>query len=243
MGSNIGRRCLAEFTGTFGIVAAPVLLSGAAGLEGADASLAAAAWVSGLSVLAMIAAFGRLSGAHFNPAVTLAFASARRFPWRYVPHYVSAQLLGAVLAGGVGVLIFGAGYGVHLPGVAASKAVCIEALLSFFLMVVIISVATDQRVDGATPAIAIGLTVVLDVWIGGAVTGGSMNPARSLGPAVFARGPALAGYWIYLIGPIIGAVAAAWIVEALRGDFEYGQGSPNDLCAARPHLEQEHRAY
>jgi MIP family channel proteins len=228
----MGRRCLAEAVGTFGIVIAPVALSGASSLDGADGGLAAAAWVSGLSVLAMIYALGHLSAAHFNPAVTVAFASAGRFPWRFVPHYLGAQVAGAVVAGGVGALLFGAGHGTHVPSVGVPTAIGIEALLSFLLMLVIISVATDRRVNGAIPGLAIGLMVVLDVWIGGAATGGSMNPARSLGPAVFAGGAALSGYWVYVVGPVIGTVLAARLYEAMRGGVEHAQGAPNDLFAA-----------
>lgn len=236
---SIGRRCLAEFVGTFAIVFAPVFLSAAAKVagSGADSSLAAASWVSGLIVLTMIYALGHISAAHFNPAVTLGFASAGRFPWRFVPHYWAAQILGGVSAAGLTLLLLGQGAhnaGTHIPSTAISplQAVGIEAVLTFFLMLVIISVATDRRVNGAIPGIAIGLIVVVDVWMGGALTGGSMNPARSLGPALFAGGPALTHYWIYILGPIVGAVVAAQLYEAMRGGLEHGQGAPNDLYAA-----------
>jgi glycerol uptake facilitator-like aquaporin len=107
-----------------------------------------------------------------------------------------------------------------------------EALLTFFLMLVIISVATDKRVNGAVPGLAIGLTVVLDVMIGGPVSGGSMNPARSLGPALFAHDGALGAVWIYFVGPLLGATAASLVYEAIRGGSEHAQGAPNDLFAA-----------
>jgi MIP family channel proteins len=223
---------LAEAVGTFGIVVAPVTLSASGGHPGGDGSLMAAAWVSGLAVQAMIYALGHISAAHFNPAVTLGFAAAGRFPWRYVLPYCVCQWLGGIAAAAMVALLYGPGHGAHVPGVPAGTAAGTEVLLTFLLMLVIISVATDRRVNGAVPGLAIGLTVVIDVLIGGPLTGGSMNPARSLGPALFAGGPALASYWVYLVGPPVGAVLAARLYEALRGGEEHAQGAPNDLSLA-----------
>ncbi len=237
--NTMPRRYLAEGIGTFGIVFAPVALSGGRHLAGGDGSLMAAAWVSGLAVLAMIYALGHISAAHFNPAVTLGFAAAGRFPWRYVLPYVAAQLLGAIAAAGVAALLLGAGHGTHVPAVSSPHAVVVEAVLTFFLMLVIIAVATDKRANGAVPGLAIGFTVVLDVLIGGPLTGGSMNPARSLGPALFAGGAALYHVWIYAVGPSIGAVAAAKLYEALRGGEEHAQGAPNDLYEALDDIERQ----
>src|SRR5580692_7012608 len=107
------RRYTAEFIGTFGIVFAPVALSASGIFPGADASLMAAAWVSGLAVLAMIYALGHISAAHFNPAVTTGFAVAGRFPWRYVPGYWLAQIGGGIAAAGTAGLLFGLGHGTH----------------------------------------------------------------------------------------------------------------------------------
>ena len=234
------RRYLAEFIGTFGIVFAPVALSGTAQFHGSDAGLMAAAWVSGLAVLAMIYALGHISAAHFNPAVTLGFAAAGRFPRRYVLPYAAAQIAGAAAAAGLAALLFGAGHGTHIPAVSWPRAVTTEAVLTFFLMLVIIAVATDTRANGAVPGLAIGLTVVFDVLIGGPVTGGSMNPARSLGPALFAGGgPALTHLWIYVVGPITGALIAAKLYEALRGGEEHAQSAPNDLAEALAEIKQE----
>lgn len=226
------RRYLAELVGTFGIVFAPVALSGTSALHGGDPSLAAAAWVSGLAVLAMIYALGHISAAHFNPAVTVGFAAAGRFPWRYVAPYVGAQLTGGILAAALVAALFGPGHGTHIPTVPAGTAVSTEAALTFLLMLVIISVATDKRANGAVPGLAIGLVVVVDVFIGGPATGGSMNPARSLGPDLFAAAAAMPTYWVYVVGPVLGAVAAARLYEALRGGEEHAQGAPNDLALA-----------
>lgn len=242
MDEMMRRRYLAEFVGTFGIVFAPVALSGTGHLAGGDGGLMAAAWVSGLSVLAMIYALGHISAAHFNPAVTLGFASAGRFPWRYVLPYWLSQFGGAVLAAGVAALFFGAGHGAHVPGTeSVSRSVGTEIVLTFFLMLVIIAVATDRRANGAVPGLAIGLTVVFDVLIGGPVTGGSMNPARSFGPALFAHGAALSHYWIYVVGPCAGAVVAARLYEHIRGGEEHAKGAPNDLYEALKQIDESAR--
>ena len=233
------RRCLAEFVGTFGIVFAPVALSATGHFHSGDPGLTAAAWVSGLSVLAMIYALGHICAAHFNPAVTLGFAAARRFPWRYVLPYWLSQVSGAICAAGWVTLLFGAGHGTHIPTVTWPRAVILEATLTFFLMLVIIAVATDRRVHGAVPGLAIGLTVVFDVLIGGPITGGSMNPARSLGPALFAGGTALTHFWIYVAGPMLGAVCAARLYEVLRGGEQHAKNAPNDLGAALAEIEME----
>lgn len=240
MTGRMWRRYAAEFVGTFGIVAAPVALSATGKFSGGDTGLMAAAWVSGLAVLAMIYTFGPISAAHFNPAVTLGFAAAGRFPWRYVLPYWLAQFCGGIAAAGAVALLFGGGHGAHVPAAGPlTRAVGMEVLLTFFLMLVIIAVATDRRVSGTIPAIAIGLTVVFDVLIGGPVTGGSMNPARSLGPALFAGGVALANYWIYVVGPIVGAIVAARLYEALRLQPEHAQGAPNDLYEALQEIQHE----
>lgn len=220
------RRYLAEAVGTFGITFAPVAWSAAGG----EGGLMAAAWVSGLTVFAMIAALGPICAAHFNPAVTLAFAAAGRFPWRFVGTYVAAQIIGAVMAAALAALLFGVvGAGSHAPatGVSPLRAFGVEAALSFLLMPVIIAVATDTRVSAPVPPLAIGLVVVAGVLIGGPVTGGSMNPARSLGPALFAEGVALASWWVYLAGPALGALLASLLYErALRPHHEYACSAP-----------------
>ena len=243
MNNAMMRRYGAEFVGTFGIVFAPVALSGAAHFPGAAGDLAAAAWVSGLAVLAMVYALGPISAAHFNPAVTLGFAVAGRFPWRFVLPYWATQFGGGIAAAAMAALLFGRGHGVHIPAPGPlSRAVGVEAVLTFLLMLVIIAVATDKRVNDAVPGLAIGLTVVFDVLIGGAVTGGSMNPARSLGPALFGSSAALSNYWVYVVGPALGAALGARLYEALRGSEQHAQGAPNDLYQALAEIEQQAEA-
>jgi len=234
------RRYVAEFVGTFGIVFAPVALSATGAFSGGDAGLMAASWVSGLAVLAMIYALGHISAAHFNPAVTFGFAVAGRFPWRYVVPYGLAQFAGGMVAAGAVAALFGAGHGVHIPAPGPLvRAVAVEAILTFFLMLVIIAVATDKRANGAVPGLAIGLTVVFDVLIGGPITGGSMNPARTLGPALFGGPAALGACWIYFVGPALGAVIAALLYERLRGGEQHAQSAPNDLYEALREIEAQ----
>lgn len=202
---------LAEALGTFGIVFAPVALSASGKLPGGDGSLAAAAWASGLSVSAMIVAFGRLSGAHFNPAVSLALALLGRFPQKQLPSYALAQVLGGTLAAGVAALVFGVGqHGTHVPAASASlvAAVALEAVLTCLLLLLILELATAERPTPPLAPLVIGLWVVALVWIGGPLTGGSMNPARSLGPALISGGAALTHVWVYVLGPSLGALLA-----------------------------------
>ncbi|MBC8104153.1 MAG: aquaporin, partial [Cytophagales bacterium] len=154
-----------------------------------------------------------------------------RFPRSQVLPYILAQLTGGIAAAAVVALLFGPGFGAHIPaGEDALRAVGIETLLTFLLMLVIMAVATDRRVGGTIPGLAIGLTVVLDVLIGGPVSGGSMNPARSLGPALFAGGAALSNYWIYIVGPVLGAISAARLFEAMRLDLQSAKNAPDSLA-------------
>ncbi|HLO99553.1 MAG TPA: MIP/aquaporin family protein [Fimbriimonas sp.] len=227
-GPKVFRRYLAEFLGTLMIVLPPVLLASSGRLQGGDPSLLAAALISGLPVLAMIYTLGSISAAHFNPAVTIAFALAKRFPWKYTPQYIVAQLLGGIAAAAIGYLIFGSGAGAHIPAdtTAVVRNISTEVVLTFHLMIVIMGVATDKRVSGTVPGLAIGLTVVVCVLIGGPITGGSMNPARSFGPALFVPG-ALTSYWIYLVGPCIGAALAAVTFESIRLESAHAKGAPD----------------
>jgi MIP family channel proteins len=172
--------------------------------------------VFGLIVAVMIYAVGHISGAHFNPAVTLAFAVARHFPFEEVLAYWTAQFVGAFSALSIlkMILPIGKSYGATVPSVAVLQALSWEIILTFFLMFVIVAVATDTRAVGTMAGAAIGGTVMLLAWVGGPITGASMNPARSLAPAVFEG--QLGVMWIYIIGPCLGAVVAALLYEAIR---------------------------
>ena len=224
------RRYAAEFVGTLMIVFMPVALGATGSMPGGAAGLVPAAWVSGLVVLAMVSALGPVSAAHFNPAVTLAFASAGRFPWCRVPGYLLAQFTGGVVAALLSSLVFGRGTGAHVPAAGmVGQAFAVEVVISFALMLVIMAVATDNRVSSPAPALAIGLVVVVGVLIAGPVSGGSMNPARSLGPALLAGGPALTAVWLYLTAPVVGAIAAALAYERLRVHASSAQSAPADM--------------
>lgn len=166
-------------------------------------------------VLAMVIALGRLSGAHINPAVTVAFWSVRRFPGREVLPYVGAQCTGAVAAALVLRIVLGTigESGATLPHVGIGRSLLVEWLFSFVLMLVIMAVATDDRVADSGAAIAVGLTVGFCALLG-PLTGSSMNPARSLGPALV--GGHWEAHWLYWVAPITGMIAAARLYEFLR---------------------------
>ena len=170
-----------------------------------------------LVIMEMVYARGHLSGAHINPAISIAFSATRHFPLRDAALYVPSQLAGAV-AGALLLRIVWQGtpadLGATVPSVGAGSALVYEAMMTAFLMFVIMAVATDMRAVGAA-AIAIGGTVALDSLFGGGVTGASMNPARSFGPALVAG--EWTEFWIYVVGPVMGAFAGAVAYERARG--------------------------
>lgn len=218
------RRALAEALAAFALVFAGC---GAVVADSRPDAALGAVGVSltfGLVIMAMIYATGHLSGAHINPAVTLAFAVTRHFPSRDVVAYVTAQLAGAALAGLALLAAWPerpADLGATVPSVALAPALAYETVLTAILMFVIMAVATDTRAVGAGAAIAIGGTVALDALFGGAVTGASMNPARSFGPAL-ASGQ-WQGWWVYLAGPVVGAVLGALGYQLVRGPGAAGR--------------------
>jgi MIP family channel proteins len=185
--------------------------------------------VFGLVIMAMIYAGGHLSGAHYNPSVTVAFTLARHFPLRDALAYIAAQFAGATAAG---LLLLSAWpskpalLGTTLPSVATGAAFGYEVVLTAFLMFVITAVATDTRAVGAAAAIAIGGTVALDALFGGPITGASMNPARSFGPAL-ASGT-WHDLWIYLVAPLVGAAIGVFAYEVVRGtSLSHPEPSPD----------------
>jgi len=172
----------------------------------------------GLVIMAMIYAVGHISGAHFNPAVTFAFALSRHFPWPRLLGYWAAQLLGAL--GAAALLRASLGHIAHvgatLPSGSQGQSFLWELVLTFFLMFVIMAVATDTRAVGEAAAIAIGGTVGLDAMFGGPISGASMNPARSIGPALVSGD--LHALWLYVLAPLAGATLAALAYQFVRGD-------------------------
>jgi len=172
----------------------------------------------GLVIMAMIYAVGHISGAHFNPAVTFAFSVSRHFPWPRAGFYWIAQLAGALTAAAIlrGSLGHIAHAGATLPSGSQGQSFLWELVMTFFLMFVIMAVATDTRAVGEAAAIAIGGTVGLDAMFGGPISGASMNPARSTGPALVSGN--LHALWLYIVAPICGAALAALAYQFVRGE-------------------------
>lgn len=216
MPKNLLNKVIAECIGTFALVFAGCGAIMVHGIDPAAVPLHAIPLAFGLVIMVMIYALGHISGAHFNPAVTLAFAMIGRFKWSEVLPYWLGQCAGAIAA----MVVLSSSFqepltlGVTTPHVAIEIAVFWEVLLTFILMFVIISVATDSRAVGMMAGAAIGGTVMLDALIGGPVTGASMNPARSLAPAIVSGD--LAHLWIYLVAPPLGAIIAAFTYEKIR---------------------------
>jgi MIP family channel proteins len=208
------QKCLAEFIGTYALVffgCGSIMAAERLGLPGF-----AIPSIFGAVVAVMIYTVGHISGAHFNPAVTLAFAITRHFPLRQVIPYWLAQLLGgiAAMAALAYMMPIGQSYGATVPSIGVGMAFAWETILSFFLMLVIIAVATDTRAEGMMAGIAIGTVVALCAYLGGPLTGASMNPARSLAPALFQH--TLGSLWIYLSAPFLGATLGALAYQLMR---------------------------
>jgi aquaporin NIP len=215
---DLVRRASAEGLAAFALVFAGCGAAVAATRSGDPAGTVAVALTFGLVVMVMVYATGHLSGAHLNPAVTLAFTLSRHFPARDALAYVAAQLTGATAGALLLLAVWSdrpAALGATVPSVAAGSALVYELVMTAFLMFVIMAVATDTRAVGAAAAIAIGGTVGLDALFGGPVTGASMNPARSLGPAIAAG--EWQDFWVYVAGPLLGAAAGAGAYQLVRG--------------------------
>lgn len=201
-------RFLAEFLGTFALVFAGTGAIVVNASSGGVIGHAGIALTFGLVVLAMIYTFGDVSGAHFNPAVTLAFAASGRFAVREVPFYLLAQVSGALTASGLLRLLFpeNAGLGATLPAGSAMQSFVFEVILTLILMIVILGVSTGAKEKGITAGIAVGSVIALEAMFAGPVCGASMNPARSLAPALVSG--QLEHLWIYLAAPVLGALLA-----------------------------------
>jgi len=206
------RAHVAEFIGTLALV-----FFGCGAVAVGQLPPVGVALAFGLVIAVMIYALGHVSGAHFNPAVSIGFALGRHFPWPRVATYAVAQVAGAVCGALLLRATLGASapLGVTQPAGTDVQALVWEALLTFVLMLVITAVATDTRAVDEAAALAIGGAVTLGALVGGPVTGASMNPARSIGPALVAGD--LGSLWVYLVGPVVGAAGAALVYRYLRG--------------------------
>jgi aquaporin NIP len=229
------RALVAEAIGTFALVFA------GAGAIMVDAKTHALGHVGvafsfGLVIMVMIYAVGHISGAHFNAAVTFAFALSRHFPWSRALGYWSAQFVGAVTAAAIlrGSLGNIAHVGATLPAGSQGQSFLWELVMSFFLMFVILAVATDTRAVGEAAAIAIGGTIGLDAMFGGPISGASMNPMRSLGPALVSGD--LHALWLYILAPIAGTSLGALAYQFVRGE----PTRPGELVIEEPEPYTEH---
>jgi aquaporin Z len=222
------RALTAEVLGTFLLVFAGTGAVVVNEVHAGSVSHVGVALTFGLVVLALVYALGDVSGAHLNPAVTLGFCLAGRFPKRRVVGYILAQTAGAVLASlALRLLFLGeeTGMGVTLPAGPAARSFAFEVLLTFFLMLVILAVSTGSKEKGLMAGVAVGAVIALEALFAGPVCGASMNPARSLGPAVISG--RLAELWIYLTAPVLGAGLAvpAWLAV---------HGCPSDPTTKEP---------
>ncbi|WP_298539263.1 MIP family channel protein [uncultured Aquimarina sp.] len=212
------RKYISEIIGTFSMVFCGTGAMTINEITGGDVSHVGIAVTWGLIVMAMIYAFGDISGAHFNPAVTIAFAYAKKFEWKEVPKYIAAQFIGAIAASSILLFLFPESefLGGTLPSFDDLRAFILELLLTYFLMLVIINVSTGSKEVGMMAGIAIGGVVLLEAMFAGPMTNASMNPARSLGPAL------LSGHWehqwLYMIAPIIGAILAVMTCKLIKAD-------------------------
>ena len=225
IGSNVLPAAVAELIGTFILVYTGTAVVVAAVLErpitGLPYDSLAIPLAFGLVLVALVAALGHVSGAHLNPAITLGLAVTRKFPWNFVPAYIGAQLLGAILAAFATWITFGAEARNQVglaspatgPGVGFLQAVLVEIFITFILVFVVISVATDDRAPAGVAPIAVGSALAAAIFIGGPTTGAAVNPARALGPIIVAW-----NNWdvalIYIIGPIIGGILAAVLYDS-----------------------------
>jgi aquaporin Z len=208
---------LAELIGTFALVFAGTGAIVINAVSGGAITHVGIALTFGLIVLAMIYTFGDVSGAHLNPAVTLAFAAAGRFDWRDVPGYVAAQAAGAFAASGLLRFLFPTHptLGATLPAGLALQSFILEVVLTALLMLVILNVSTGAKEKGITAGLVIGAVIALEAMFAGPICGASMNPVRSLAPAVISGH--LEQLWVYLTAPTLGALLMVPLSPLLRG--------------------------
>ncbi|MFT5959561.1 MAG: aquaporin NIP [Polaribacter sp.] len=212
------KKYISEFIGTFSMIFCGTGAMTVNEVTGGEVTHVGIAITWGLIVMAMIYAFGETSGAHFNPAVTVAFAFAKKFAWKEVPKYITAQILGAFAASLVLWFLFPTSetLGATIPTVDVWRAFVLELLLTFFLMVVIINVSTGSKEMGIIAGIAIGGVVLLEAMFAGPITNASMNPARSIAPNIVSGN--IEGLWLYILAPIIGAILAVVSCRLIKED-------------------------
>jgi MIP family channel proteins len=212
---------VAELLGTFLLVLVGTSVASTSVLHSGTYTAGFVGLAFGLALTALVAGLGHVSGCHVNPAVTVGLAVAGKFPWRFVPAYVGAQLAGAVLAS---LTVWGSygdvardramlGAAAPGPGVGVWSALLVEVVITFLLVFVVCSVATDERVPKAVAPVAVGFALAAAVYVGVPVTGGAVNPARAFGPFL------VSGQFpmplVYLVGPLVGGVLGALVYDRL----------------------------
>ncbi|KOM44660.1 hypothetical protein LR48_Vigan05g226500 [Vigna angularis] len=212
----LARKVGAEFIGTFILMFAATAAAIVNQKTNGSETLIGCAATTGLAVMIVILATGHISGAHLNPAVPLSFAALKHFPWKHVPMYIGAQVLASICAAFAlkGVYHPFMSGGVTVPSGGYGQSFALEFIIAFNLMFVVTAVATDTRAVGELAGIAVGATVMLNILIAGPVSGGSMNPVRTLGPAIAANN--YKAIWVYLIAPVLGALAGAGTYTAVK---------------------------
>ena len=210
------KKFAAEFFGTFALVFAGTGAITINDLSGGTITHVGIALTFGLIVLAMIYTVGDVSGAHLNPAVTVAFWVAGRFPARSLVPYLAAQLTGAVAASALLRFLFPAHptLGATFPAGSPAQSFVLEVVLTFILMLVILNVSTGAKEKGITAGIAVGAVIALEAMFAGPICGASMNPVRSLAPALVIG--KFTHQWIYLVAPVLGAVLAVFSCRCMK---------------------------
>ncbi|WOL20277.1 aquaporin NIP2-1-like [Canna indica] len=228
---SLARKVIAELIATFLLV---FVTCGSAALSKSNPGMVSQLGQSvagGLIVTVMIYAVGHISGAHMNPAVTLAFAVSRHFPWIQVPFYMAAQISGSMAASFVlhELLHPITNLGTTTPSETAVKALIMEIVVTFCMMFVTSAVATDTKAVGELAGLAVGSSVCITSILAGPVSGGSMNPARTLGPAVASR--KYNSLWVYFVGPVLGTLSGAWSYSFIRMNEKQPQTTANKLSS------------
>lgn len=214
--ASLTRKVGAEFVGTFILIfaatAAPIVNQ----KYNSVMSLIGNAACGGLAAMVVILSTGHISGGHLNPSLTIALAAVRHFRWAHVPAYIIAQVSASICASFAlkGVFHPFMSGGVTVPSVGTAQAFALEFLITFNLLFVVTALSTDTRAVGELGGIAVGATVVLNILIAGPSTGGSMNPVRTLGPAVAAGN--YKELWVYMVAPTLGAIVGAGTYTAVK---------------------------
>ena len=214
------KKYIAEFIGTFALVFCGTGAVTINEVTNGSVTHVGIAVTFGLIIMAMIYSVGEISGAHLNPAVTIAFAVNKTFSWKQVLPYIISQLIGGLAASLILKFLFPASalLGTTLPAGIASQSFILEIILTFFLVFVILQVATGSKEQGMFAGLAIGSVVLLEAMFAGPISGASMNPARSFAPAIVSNH--IEHLWIYLLAPLIGALLAVFFYKIIKNSHD-----------------------